>query len=308
MFKLDTKSDLSQISLTGARSLVILGLLIQEPRSLEEIREAFIKYSLMEESNSDDILRIDLNTLRAMGCEISRSCKKTGFKHVLLKHPFSLKIEKDEMDVISRALKKIKGNLDVNKMLEYDLLLKKISERVSDSETKEALLGFRFLKSYNLEFLSELKSICKNRETVNLIYKSPVSKEKSEKEIAAEELVFKNNKIYLYGFDKDLKEAVTLNIKRIISILSRKEDGSFETKKVTIKFLLKEFGVMGLDKNEKILECTNDGYIIEGQYFNNFLALQRIMSFGPLCKVIEPEDFKQQLVETIKRVKEIYNG
>ena len=307
MFKQANKSELSQISLTGARSLVLLGLLIQAPRSLEEIREAFIKYNLLEESNSDDILRIDLNTLRAMGCVISRSCKKTDFKHVLLEHPFALKIEQEEFEVISKALKRIKSKLSIQKMFEYDLLIKKISERVIDEETKEALLGLRFLKSYNIEFLYELQKVCNERKTVKLLYKSPASKKNSEKEITAEELVFKNDKIYLYGYDKNLKETVTLNIKRILAVLSVHKDDNIETKPVLVKFMLKEFGVMGLDKNEKIVEHSGEGYLIEGKYYNNFIATQRIMSFGSLCKVLEPIDFKNQIIDLIKKVKEIYN-
>ena len=70
-----TKEDLCQVSLTGVRSLILLGFLINKPHSLSEIREKFIDYNIMEESHSDDIIRIDLNTLRAMGCDITRDRK-----------------------------------------------------------------------------------------------------------------------------------------------------------------------------------------------------------------------------------------
>ena len=102
MLKTAEKTDLNQISLTGIRSLVLLGLLIEEPRSLEEIRESFINYKIMEEEHSNDILRIDLNTIKSMGCEISRPSPKTDFKYVLTKHPFSLKISKDEIFVLKK--------------------------------------------------------------------------------------------------------------------------------------------------------------------------------------------------------------
>ena len=68
MFKLLEDTELNQISLTGTRSLVLVGLLMKAPRSLEEIRKAFIELKIMEPEHSDDILRIDLNTLRTMGC------------------------------------------------------------------------------------------------------------------------------------------------------------------------------------------------------------------------------------------------
>ena len=43
MFKVAEKTDLNQISLTGIRALIFIGLLMNRPRSLEEIKRAFRK-------------------------------------------------------------------------------------------------------------------------------------------------------------------------------------------------------------------------------------------------------------------------
>ena len=52
MFKPVEKSELNQISLTGLRSIILLGLLIAAPRSLEEIREAFLEYKIIDKTQS----------------------------------------------------------------------------------------------------------------------------------------------------------------------------------------------------------------------------------------------------------------
>ena len=122
MFKPAVKSELCQISLTGMRSLVLMGLLLQRPRSLEEIRDEFLKMNLIEENTSTDILRIDLNTLRAMGCEISRAGKSTNRKYVIEKTPFSLDISSEEVSILKKVYKKIRDNLDVKTLYEYDCL------------------------------------------------------------------------------------------------------------------------------------------------------------------------------------------
>ena len=114
VLKIAEKNDLCQVSLTGIRALLVMGLLIKAPRSLDEIREEFIKLNIMEESHSDDILRIDLNTLRSMGCEITRSSAKTDFKYVLLKHPFSLTITEEEALFLKKVYKRVKDNSDIN--------------------------------------------------------------------------------------------------------------------------------------------------------------------------------------------------
>lgn len=309
MFKTAEKSELNQISLTGIRSLVLLGLLIEAPRTLEEIREAFINYKIMEEEHSNDILRIDLNTLRAMGCEITRAGQKTNFKYELQKHPFSLIINSEEIVILKKAYNKIKDTSNIYLLLEYDKLFKKLADHIIDNDIKEELLGFSALKTFNLNFIKELQEDCENNRIINLIYKNPSAKFESEKEISAERLVFQNDKIYLYGYDHSKKESIILNIKRIISILSRSQNNEGKQVKPTVvKFLLKNSDTNLLEPNEVILEYKNNELIIEGQYYNNFIATQRILSFGANCIVLEPTKFKENIIQKLKSMRNNYNG
>ena len=306
--KVDKKEDLSQISLTGVRSLVLLGLLIQEPRSLEDIRREFMSLNILEGSNSDDILRIDINTLRSMGCVISRADHRTNNKYVLLDHPFKLNITKDEVEIVRKTYNKIKDNADLNVIQCYNELFNKIAQHISDKDAKEALLSIAPLKGYNLNILNDLKKACKNKRLVKLEYKSPTSN-KTDIEIVAEKVVMQNNKFYLYGVDKNSKQSIDLKVKRILKIISQSSnDDNLSSKPVVIKFLLKELGLPGLEDYENIIEGdVENGFVIEGKYHNEFFALQRILSFGTKCIVIEPSDFKNKVVDTLTKMKEIYN-
>ena len=49
MFKVAEKTDLNQISLTGVRALIMIGLLIVEPRSLADIKNILVGLKIMEE-------------------------------------------------------------------------------------------------------------------------------------------------------------------------------------------------------------------------------------------------------------------
>ncbi len=310
MLNNDIGQELSQISLTGTRALILLGLLIQEPRSLAEIKQEFIKFKVMEPSHSYDIIRIDLNTLRTMGCEISRADKRTNGKYVLLRHPFELDINKNEISLLKRAFNKIKENSNIEVLIKFDKLLKKLSGQVYDQQLKEQLIGISPLKKYSEKDINTLASDCRNKKTLLLKYHSPVSKSSSEKQITAEKLIFKNDKIYLYGYDHSIDENVTLNIKRILKIISRKDTDNYtQSNSVTIKFKLTNFGVSGLDESEKILSGdAKDGFIIEGEYHNNFVATQRILSFGSACTVLEPQNFKESIIALLKKMKEIYKN
>ena len=308
--EITNREDLSQISLTGARSLVLLGLLMQEPRSLEDIRNKFLEFNLIEDSNSDDILRIDINTLRSMGCLISRADHRTNNKYVLLDHPFKIDINDEELSLLKRTFNKLKENTDISLLLSYDELFKKISEFVSDKDIKEKLYWITPLKNYSRDIVDKLNEACQKHKTVKILYKTPASPKETEIEIITDKVILQNNKLYLYGIDKNSKQAIYLNIRRILKFLSQSDSNDNVTvSPVTVKFLLHELGIPGLEESEKILSGDLDnGFIIEGKYHNEFFAIQRILSFGSKCIVLEPNDFKDKVIDTLKKMKEIYNG
>ena len=309
MRKNNAKEDLNQVSLTGVRAIVLLGLLIKKPRSLDEIRQEFLKFNIIEETSSIDILRIDINTLRSIGCQISRADHRTNNKYVLLKHPFNLKLDEEEVDVINRSFNKIKENLNIEMLLQYDQLFKKIALFIEDENIREYLLGISPLKKYNLDLINNLCIACNKHYLVKLLYKTPTNKSTKEKEIIADKIVFKSNKLYIYGIDNNSKESIYLNIKRIIKFLSMSEnENNYSRKPVTVKFFLKDFGLIGLENEESILSGNPEkGFVIEGNYYNEFLAIQRILSFGPNATVLEPQDFRNKIIEILKKMRDVYN-
>ncbi len=310
MIKIANKEDLCQISLTGVRALVILTMLMDAPRSLDEIKSALVNYNIMNESSSYDIIRIDLNTLKLMGCEITSARQSTNYKYKLISHPFALEFTDDELKLLKRVYRSVKDSLNVKQLIEYDSFFKKLANFINNNEHKNFLLGISSLKGLDIEEIKQIQQDCLFNKVLHLVYKSPTSKQVSEKEIIANSVVVKNDKIYLYGFDITLKEHVTLLIKRIISILDRKNsDGNDNMSSVSVKFKLKNFNSVGLDDNEVILSGDiENGYIIEGNYYNEFLAVQRILSLGFDCTVIEPADFKCRIIKALSNMREIYNA
>ena len=308
MFKPAEKAELNQISLTGMRGLVIIGLLMEAPRTLEEIRAKLIELNILEQEHSNDILRIDLNTLRAMGCEITHANAKTNFKYVLLKHPFSLNITEEEIGTIKKSFKKIKDSANISLLLGYDALFKKLANYAGNDTIKEELYGLSAFKSYNIELIKQLMEDCKNNIVITLKYKNPSAEAESVKEILAQKVVFQNDKVYLYGYDINKKDAVILNLLRIRAILSRAQGNGIEVKSVCVKYFLKSFGVNILEENETIIETRSDGYIIEGRYHNEFVAVQRVLSFGANCTVLEPADFREKIIQKLKNMSKNYNN
>ena len=307
MFKPADKTEINQISLTGVRAIVLIGLLIVAPRTLEEIRRTFIDLNIMDESHSNDILRIDINTIKAMGCEISRASAKTGYKYILGKHPFALKIDNDELNVLKKVYKKVKESKNLQLLIDYDNLFKKIAEKCEPG-TKELILGISVLKYYDIQLVKDLILDCQKLNVLNLEYHNPTSKKDSLKEVVAQKLVLQNDKLYLYCYDSDKKSSRILSLKRIKSILSRKfKKEGVETKYVKVKFHLKELGIETISEDESIIERDKDGIIVEGTYYNEFIAIQRILSFGSDCTVLEPDEFKGIIINKLKEMRRLYD-
>lgn len=307
MFKVAEKTDLNQISLTGVRALIMIGLLIVEPRSLADIKNILVGLKIMEEFQPEDILRVDLNTIKSMGCEISRCSPKTNYKYVLTKHPFSLKVSKEEISALKSVYKQIKIKSNISTLLEYDLLFRKIALYICDEESREALLGVSVFKYFDIDFVKDLMQDCKYNRKLELIYKSTSISKETVKNIVAQKIVFKNDKFYLYGFDLGIKRTTVLNLKRIKSILQRsKNNEDFEIEEIKVKFILKDIKTEMLESEEEIIEKIDEGYLVEGFYFNDFLAMQRILSFGSNCTVIEPLEFKRKIINKVKEMRNIY--
>ena len=307
MFKPVEKEILAQISLTGMRALALISLLVEAPRSLEEIREEFIKLNILEETNSNDILRIDLNTLRNAGYEISRASARTNYKYVLLKHPFGMNITPDEVNLLKKFYKRIKEKNDIDILIKYDSLFKKIAGCICDEKVKESVLGISIFNRYNLELVKDLIIDARYNNIVDLTYRKAGAKIDSVKEIAVRQIVFKNDKMYLYGLNLQSGEPVTLLINKIIKILGRKpKREDIDLKTIKVKYHLRSFGIDALEPEETILESNENGFIIEGRYYNEFWAAQRILSFGAKCTVLEPADFKRNIIKKITEMGEVY--
>lgn len=307
VFKIVEKTELNQISLTGIRALVMIGLLIIRPHSLEEIRKAFIDYQIMEKTHSNDILRIDLNTIKTMGCEISRSSAKTNFKYILTKHPFSLKIPENEVKALKKVYNYVREKADIRTLMAFHDMFSRIANHICDDETKEALLGISIFRYFDLEYIKDLMLDCKHNRILELFYKKPTSKKSFQKHIVAQELVCKNDKVYLHGYDLDKQVPIVLNLRGIEAIVSRKfEKHPVAIKQTEIKYTLKDIAKEELDINEEIVEECTDGILVKGSYHNKFIAMQRVLSFGNKCTVIEPLDFRNDVIKKIKDIRSVY--
>ena len=295
-----------QVSMTGARAYLIFEFLSYEPRTFEEIRERLVECGVANKYYSIDTIRIDLNTLKAIGCDIKKATKTNNYKYELVSHPFMIKISTRELSTLKKVYKKIAKIASPQLLLDYHFMLQKLSNIVEGENSKEQVLGISLLKKMDIDLLKELVEDENSHNKIKIIYESTTSKLK-EYEITLEKLGLRNNKLYAYCYNHTLKKRSFLSVSRIKEILSKVfDENSILGLDVCVKFKLWNAGMYRLERTEQIIENKEDYVVVNGRYFNDFIAKQRMLSFGCVCVVMEPENIRQSVIDALKEMRAIY--
>jgi len=308
---------LDNISLTAFRIIEILNGLLEAPLNDEEINERLKENIEEARSLSRDTICIYINTLRAIGCEISRPSKNNDFKYVLKSHPFKITIEDSEIATIMEVRKYISTLGDWKLVIEIDDLFNEIIN-IIDPESKNKFLAERrtvLCRESSLDnILTELtllESYCKQNKDIIVVYNSPHSGEK-EIYLNAERLTLENSSFYLWGYNYQRNETVYLRLDRIkeIKAVSLKEQTP-NNKGIDVKYKLtgdSAFTFMADEsQEEKVIHNENGELIIHAKVKNKFKFIQQMLAYGRDCTIISPKKFQKQILEKLKTMSYIYN-
>lgn len=300
------------MSLTGYRTLVILRALMESPKTNDEINDYLYNDQYIKEKFSSDTLRIYINSLRSIGCEIT-SANKYNKKYVLVSHPFDYDISKSQIKALSKVYKNCYDKIEVDELISVENFFKKLSNSVKNENTKDLLNNISILKGINTEILNDLLVYCKNKNQITILYNSPQSGKK-EIEIIADKLSFKANKLserlYLWGNNLTHQEYSYFAVDRILKICSIKISKSkedFSPTRVVYELYNHNYDYIP-SSNEKVIKKTENELTIEITSKNEFNLMQKFLYMAGDCKIIEPEIFKEKLLEKLKTMEKSYEN
>ena len=304
------KTTFNVMSLTGYRALVLLALLYESPKSLTEINESFAKNPHIKESFSQDTLRMYLNSLRAIGCKISRADKLKNNRYSLLESPFDIMFSEKLLNSLKKIINSTYFNLTIDELILIDDLFYKIATYISDTKTREVFIGISKLKGLNKNLIKSLNSYAKKKVQIEFLYKSPNSGLKNVS-LVCDKLDLKNKKLYLYGIETISNKYLYYkieNIEKIISINLNKIQKSTITTEVLYEIICNNFNISQIDDNEEICTIEKDKVCIKHFSKNLFDTKQKILSMGNSAKVISPQEFKEEIHKTLCNMKERYTN
>ena len=306
MYIFPNKAEVTQISLTGARLIVLLGALISGPRDLTEMNNLLTECGLVDKNYSSDTIRIALSTLKALGCEMSRPCKSNGFKYKLLTYPFSLKIEDGEILSLKTIYSNLTKDASYRKALAFHKLFNTLSKHITDEKVVEKLYDITGFKKYKKEIFETVLDQLGKHNSIELIYLSPTNKSKVHTIIFGD-LFLKNNKLYIQGTDVEMNKPITLNLLRVEKINSVTETKQpFVSEACNVTYVLRNKEYHKLPDGHSIKDLKKDSVTIEAEFTNPFFAVQYLLSLGADCTVIEPLEIRNEIIDKLTELRKVY--
>ncbi len=309
-FITNNKVTYNLMSFTGYKALIIFTLLLEGPTSYEDVCNNFIQNRYIKEKISIDTLRVYINSFKRLGCDVKRSRGEDKIsRYQILSHPFELKITDAEIQSILKVYRNIVKSISVEEIYFLENFLEKIGEKIKNEEFTDAVNKISILKEVDKKLIGELLECCKRKEQIVISYRSPNSGTK-DIEIIVDKLDVSSGKIYLYGTGLEYMEYGSFLVSRIEMIKSIKAESvipeSIKETIVTYELQTLNFQRPDIDKNEEIIACSDNKFTIRTKISNTFLLKQKLLEYGPACKVIEPEDFKNEFINLLKDMKAGY--
>lgn len=297
------------MSFTGFKSLLIFSLLAEGPKSYEEISQYIYNHPYLREKISIDTLRVYINSLRRLGCEVKRVRGEDKIsRYVITKNPFELKLTPEQIQSVIKVYKSIVKTMDINEIVAMEHFFEKIGGYIKNDEFIAEMRKISMLKDIDIKLLEDLIDCCDKKEQIIISYNSPNSGEK-DIELTADKIEISNGKIYLYGTGLEYMQYGSFLVSRIYKIKEIKLNKTIPDNLNNFKIIYKlecEPEKIQLNENEKIIEKQKNKTIIEMNTSNDFLARQRLLEFGPLCTILEPESFKNDFIKLLKDMKAGY--
>ena len=298
------------MSFSAFKGILIFTYLLDGPKSFKDLQNLLHEHKFVTESVSIDTIRIYINTLKKMGCDIQKETRHRVSYFYIASHPFELKIDDTQAKNIIKVFKAVSKSIDLEDFISLQGFFDKISKYISNQELREEIRNVSPVKLQNAELIKELMKHVKAKNEVTLEYDSPRSGIKNI-DILADKLYISNGKLYLAGFNTEYENYGSLlvnKISKVISVNLGKPKLKIPVLTVKYRYLKNDSEVFEPIEEEKILSEDDNEIIVEITSKNKFSVTQRILSHTNKCVVISPDNFKDEIISYLKQMKEGYFG
>ncbi len=296
------------ISLTAYRTLFVLNLFLEKPRTLAELIQELKSNKITQKSVSKDTVRITIRTLKTAGCVFNTPTKANKYKYELVSHPFNLDFTQEEIDALIDLRNKASDNLSLQEIFVLNELYEKIILLTGNDADIEMINSSKPLFDVDKELLQQLSSSKLQGKKIKIRYNSPTNGEEII-DIIVGKISFDEGKLYLHCYNYKYNSNSLLNIERIKGI-----EAVYLSETLEQNYLYEVvYELFGESKNnyetkdfEIILKSDELSMTVKALVNNEFCFIQRLLLFGADFKIVTPDSFKEKLISKIKMIQKGY--
>jgi predicted DNA-binding transcriptional regulator YafY len=253
-------------------------------------------------------MRVYINSLKRIGCEIKRVKGEDKIsRYTITSHPFELNFTPEELQSAIKVYKNLVKNMDIKDIIYMDKFFEKVGKYIKNEDFISTLKNLSMLKGINRDLLEELIDCCEQKLKVTVNYNSPNSGAK-DIEFVANEIIILNNKIYINAYGMEYEHTNNFLISRINQIKNKEYSYNitdFKKEVVTYEVYTSD-KYFDLAEYESIIKKEDNKITIKAETSNIFFLKQRLLQFGPKCKILAPESFKKDFINLLQDMKAGY--
>lgn len=296
------------MSFTGFKSIYIFSLLLEGPKSYEELQDYLLNHEYLREKASVDTLRVYLNSLRHIGCNVKRCSVNGVSKYYIESHPFNLKFNESQIDSLIKIYKAILKSIDVHDLISLQQFFHKISNYIDNEDLIHRLQKVSPLHNIDQQLLDDLMKYAENNNEIVIYYHSEHTSEKSIT-LLVDKLAINDGKLYVYGVNSEYQNYGSFLVSKILKITGvNLTTQTLAVPSIVVGYEYKKDRGENFEplSYEKIIETRGNKILVEMTSKNKFEMMQRVMYHSNKCKVLYPKDFVTYITNNLKKMKEGY--
>lgn len=305
---LKSKKYYSNISITAYRAIKILMLLIEKPYSALELTDALKNDEITSRSTSDDTLRVTINSLKAVGCQITRPSLRNNYKYVLINHPFRINFTEKDFLLLNKIRKHFLSKNDWKTVLKLNDLYDKLANFTGNEKIKNIVnrkKPFSGIKPEIKELLLSGEIVDKE---VTMTYCKRGKKQETER-IITDKIFCEAERIYIWAWNFKYNTYSYFKAENILKI-HYADNIKEKPAKILYKAVYRVFGyevkTFNRTEEERVLLSDENSITVEYSVINEFKFFQRLLSMGENFELMEPDFARKRLYDKLQNIEKRY--
>ncbi len=295
-----------KIGNTSIRVLETLKFLSNNEASIQDIIRYFEKIDPNNRIYTNEVILKYINTLKVFGF---RFIKKKD-KYVIMNSPNQIDFSQDELQAISilNSLAenfpeiKIKTNLH-NFLLDLEKRFSDNTRLIQQNIKRDEIISFKFDYSKYKKQIEEYEKYCIDGQRIKVTYKNNKD-ETISCMVEPNEIKYHGSNVYLCVYNPVSAQIQDLKFDDIMQIEQLPQKINSINMLSSVTFLLKGrlAKAYKLHDGEKLMQIKTDGNVVVlNKNEDRTLLLKRLMRYGENCEIISPKNFREEMLNTIKK-------